>query len=76
MFVEELGSGMRIPKGLDIHGVEKSASLNRLSVPIIAPGNMSASCNGGPKYSLHSPAVKTMSCCCLINYVRVLNPLT
>jgi hypothetical protein len=44
MFVEDLGMGMSILKGLEIHGVEKSESLNRLSVPIIAPGNMFASC--------------------------------
>lgn len=46
MFVEDLGMGMSILKGLEleIHGFEKYESLNRLSVPIIAPGNMSASC--------------------------------
>jgi hypothetical protein len=43
MLVDELGMGIRILKGLDIQGDEKSASLNRSDVPTIAPRCKSAS---------------------------------
>jgi len=45
MLVEELGMGMRILKEPDIHGEEKSASLNRSDVITIAPRYSSASSN-------------------------------
>ncbi len=43
--VEDLGTGMRILKGLDIQGDAKSAFWNRLAVPTIAAAYNSASCN-------------------------------
>ena len=52
MLVDEFGMGMRILKALDIHGDEKSASLNRLGVGIIAETYSSASWNWNSSYLL------------------------